>query len=125
MRHYRMYFLLLVSCLFIICCPYSKTLAKDNIAVLVLDHSVKPVDTVSSGRFLEIVWEVKLCNKEEEPVNLIITILFMDKNEDTLEKAEKKCAIKANETRIYSDTLLLRTSIAEEVASTSIDVQVE
>lgn len=125
MRHYRMYFLLFISCLFIVCCPDSNTLAKDNITVLVLDHSVKPVDIVSSGRYLEIVWEVKLCNKEERPVNFIITILFMDKNEDTLEKAEKKCAIKANETRTYSDTLFLRTSIAEKLASTSVDIQIE
>jgi hypothetical protein len=112
-----------ISFILIIGCLWSKPLAQDR--VIVLEHSVKPVEIVSSGRFVETAWEVKICNKEEKPLDLIITISFMDKNDEPLEETEKRCSIKAEETKICSDTVLLRKSVAQQVASSGISVRID
>jgi len=102
---------------------WSKPLGQER--MIILEHSVKPVEMISSGRFVETAWEVKLCNKEEKPLDLIITISFMDKDNEVLEETEKGCRIKAKETKTCSDTVLLRKSLAQKVASTRISVRVD
>ncbi len=104
-------------------CLWSRPLAQEMVTVL--DHSVKPVGVVSSGRFVETAWEVKLRNKDEKPLDLIITISFMDKDDEPLEQAEKRCTIKAKETITFSDTLLLRKSVAQQVTSTGISFRID
>jgi hypothetical protein len=110
-------FILIIGCL------WSKPLAEER--VIILEHSVKPVGIVSSGRFVETAWEVKLSNKEEKPLELIIRISFMDKDEEPLEETEKRCKIKAKETKTCSGTPLLPKSVAQQVASTRISVRID
>jgi hypothetical protein len=109
--------------IFIIGCLWSKPLAQERVTVL--EHVVRPVGIVSSGRFVETAWEVKFFNKEEKPLDLIITISFMDKDNELLEEREERCSIKAKETKICSDTVLLRKSVAEQVASTRISFRID
>jgi hypothetical protein len=111
--------MLFVFCLFFTF-DYLETQAQENITIL--DHTIKPLETVSSGRFIKTVWEVQLCNSSESPINCVITILFIDKNEKPIEEAKKTIEINANETRTYSDTVLLRATLAKQVVSTLVSL---
>jgi hypothetical protein len=109
--------------IFIIGCLWSKALAQER--VIVLEHSVRPVGILSSGRYVETAWDVKVRNNEEKPLDLIITISFVDKDNELLEDTEERCRIKAKETKTCSDTLLLPKSVAQKVTSTEVSVRID
>ena len=113
---------LLVPCLLFMLFN-SHALAEDSITVL--EHSVKPVAAVSSGRYIETAWKVKLCNESEDPVTCVVEIFFKDKNEDSLKKTKKEIELKGHEVSTCSDTVLLRSSIVSEIVSTDISVKIK
>jgi hypothetical protein len=49
----------------------------------------------------------------------------MDKDNELLEETEKRCRIKAKETKTFSDTLLLPRSVVEKVISTEVSFRID
>lgn len=114
---------LLISHIFLFMVFYSHALAENYITVL--ERSVKPVAAVSSGRYIKTIWEVKLCNESDKIVACVVTIIFKDKNEDSLKKTSKEIEIKGHEENTYSDTVLLKSSIVNKIVSTDISIKVK
>lgn len=111
----------LFACLMILC-SYSNVLA-DTIAIL--DHSIRAVSAVSSGRFIKIAWYVKLRNEAPEPQTCEITISFLNGDEEQIGRATKTHTLKPRELKTVSGTVQLRASVAKRIVSCDVSVQIK
>lgn len=90
--------------------------------IQVVKYELKPVETVDSGRYIKTEWSAKIRNRASETVTFEITIFFVDSSNETIKEATSSCELQAQETKTFSDTLLLETSIANKVASTRVSL---
>lgn len=94
--------------------------AADKVAVV--QYELKPVESVNSGRQIKTQWNARLRNKTSGPVSFSITIVFVDSNNETLKEATSQCELEAYETKSFKDTVLVKTSIANKIASTRLKI---
>jgi hypothetical protein len=86
--------------------------------VVVLEYNLKPVGYVESGKYLKTEWSAKLRNRISEPVSFDITIVFFDSSNSELKQDTTQGQLKAQETKTFSNTVLLDASLASKIAST-------
>ena len=97
--------------------------ARDGIVIL--DSSIRAVSRTSSGRFVNIAWSVKLKNEADRPQTGVILVSFLDANDKQIGKASKTQLLKARELKKVTDTVRLRATVAEEIASCDVSVTIE
>lgn len=114
MRNTKRCLILVCSVLFILG-TYSTVLAENGISII--DHSIKAVATVSSGRFIKIAWQVKLKNETNAPLTQLITVSFLDGNKENLGNASKTSKLAAGELTTITDTVVLPTAVAKRIAT--------
>lgn len=95
--------------------------ANDNIAVV--QYELKPVESVDSGRYIKTEWNAKIRNKTSQPVKFLVTIIFVDSDNETLKEVASQCELSAHQTKTFKDTALIETSIASRTASTRVTVE--
>lgn len=88
----------------------------------VLGYSLKPVETLDSGRLVKTEWNAKVRNRASEPVHFTITIFFVDSKNEEISQAQAKCELNAGETKTFSDTVTLEANIARKIASTRVAI---
>lgn len=119
----RLLLLTLSIFLFSICWPAGVS-ARDS--VVILDQSIQAVSRTSSGRFVTIRWSVKLKNEANKPQTCAILISFLDANDEKIGKAAKDGQLlKARESKTITDTIRLRSSVVEKIASCDVSVTIE
>jgi len=119
MRDFKRYRLIAFSCLLLICL-ISNAFAQGKIAVL--DQNIKAVASVSSGRYIKIAWAVKLQNKTNQPVNCDVMIQFLNIRQKEIGLAGKTINLEAKETKLVSDTVLLKSDIANQITTCTVSV---
>jgi len=119
MREFKRYSLNVFSCLLFICL-ISNALAQGKVAVL--DQNIKAVASVSSGRFIKIAWTVKLQNKTNQPVACDVMIQFLDVGQKEIGLTGKTINLEAKETKLVSDTVLLKSDIANQITACTVSV---
>lgn len=86
--------------------------------VIVVEYNLKPIGYINSGRSLKTEWSAKVRNRASESVSFDITIVFVDSSNSELKHVTSKGQLKAKETKTFSDTVFLDSSIAAKIAST-------
>jgi hypothetical protein len=114
--------LLLLLFLITICWPADVS-ARDG--VVILDQSIRAVSRTSSGRFVNIAWNVKLKNEADRPQTCAILVSFLDADDRQIGKATKTQLLKARELKTVTDTVRLRSSVAERIATCDVSVAIE
>jgi hypothetical protein len=97
------------------------TLAGEKISVV--RYELKPLKAVDSGRYIKTEWNAKLRNGVSEHVRFSVTIVFIDKDNETLKEATSQCELKAHETKAFKDTILVETDIANRIVSTKLTIK--
>lgn len=108
------------TCLLLFCF-HTDAPAQGNIVIL--DQNIKAVAAVSSGRYIKIAWTVKLQNTINRSIAFDVTIGFLNSKEENIETANKTSTLEANEVKTVSDTVLLKSSVANQIASCSVSIQ--
>ena len=101
---------------------YSNALSGEKISIL--DHSIKAVATVSSGKFIKIAWTVQLKNELSEPMTCVVSVAFLDGNKEKLGTANKTSTLNPNESKTITDTVVLSTSLAQKIATGEVSVEI-
>ena len=70
----------------------------------------------SSG-YTEIASKVKLQNSSDRPLSFDVTVTFVNSGKDKLGEATKTCKIKAGESKVVSNLVLLDPSVANQIDS--------
>jgi cell division protein FtsB len=91
--------------------------------VAVVQYQLKPIASVDSGRFIKTEWNAKIRNRASEAVKFSVTILFVDSNNETLKETTKQCELKAQQTKSFTDTVLVESSVANKIASTRVQLK--
>jgi len=122
MRNARRYamFLLIGIVLF---SNYSGALAEDKVSIL--DHSIKAVATVSSGKFIKIAWTVHLRNEIGQPMTCVVSVAFLDGNKEKLGTANKTSTLNPNESKTITDTVVLSAPLAQRIATGEVTVEID
>lgn len=115
----RLMSLLLCSMLF---CPYANALPD---CIVVLDSSIRPVSTGSSGRFIKITWKVNLQNKTPEAQTGEIVLSFLNSADEVISKTTKIETLKPREKKTVSGSVRLRASLAQKIASCDVSIKTE
>ena len=116
----RYNWVLIFTCLLLFC-VHTNAPAQGNIVIL--DQNIKAVAAVSSGRYIKIAWTVKLQNTVNRSITFDVTIGFLNSKEEKIESANKTSTLEAKEVKTVSDTILLQSSVANQIASCSVSVQ--
>lgn len=90
--------------------------------VALLEYTLKPVETLDSGRRIKTEWNATIRNRAREPVRFLVTIIFVDGNNEEINQAQTQCELKAHETKTFSDTVVLDAAIANKIASTHMTI---
>lgn len=101
----------------------SGVLAEEKVSIL--DHSIKAVAAVSSGRYIKIAWSVKLRNEISESMTCVISVSFLDGNRVKLGTANKTSKLDPNESKTITDTVVLSTSLAKRIATGEVSVEID
>ena len=109
-----------VLAVFLMICFSMNSWAYDKIAVM--EYSLKPIESLESGRLIKTRWTAKLRNRVSEPVSFSITIIFVGRNNEELKQAKVLGELKALETKTFSDTVTLETALANRIASTRVSI---
>jgi hypothetical protein len=64
------------------------------------------------------MYSVELKNNEATPHSFNVNVVFFDKEKNQLKTSKKKVDIQANETKKFTDAVLLDADIAKKVATT-------
>jgi hypothetical protein len=102
---------------------YSSVLAGDKVSIL--EHSIKAVATVSSGRFIKIAWSVQVRNEIDVPMTCVISIAFLDQNKEKLGTANKTSTLDPKEAKTITDTVVLSSALAQRISSGEVTVEIE
>jgi len=70
-----------------------------------------------SGEYTEIAWKVKLQNNSDKPLAFDVTVTFENAEKDKLGETTKTCRIKAGESKIVSNLVLLNSALASQIDS--------
>lgn len=90
--------------------------------VALLEYSLKPVETLDSGQRIRTEWNAKIQNRAREPVSFLVTIFFIDANNEEISQTQAQCELKAKETKTFSDTVVLEATVANRIASTRVAI---
>ena len=101
----------------------SGVLAEERVSIL--DHSIKAVAAVSSGRYIKIAWSVKLRNEISESMTCVVSVSFLDGNRVKLGTANKTSKLDPNESKTIADTVVLSTSLAKRIATGEVSVEID
>lgn len=91
--------------------------------IAVVNYELKPVETVDAGRYIKAEWNAKIRNRASETVNFNIEINFIDSNSEVLKTVSKECELSAQQTKTFTDTVLLEEAIARKVATTKVELE--
>jgi cell division protein FtsB len=91
--------------------------------IAVVQYELKPIASVDSGRYIKTEWNAKIRNRASEAVKFSVTILFVDSNNETLKETTKQCELKAQQTKSFTDTVLVESSVANKIASTRVQLK--
>jgi len=108
--------LLLIIAAFLFLSAPMNSLAEEAIGIL--NYSLKPIGYVSGDKFIQSIWNLELKNNNGAAHSFNIKIVFYDKEKNQLKEVKKDASINANETRKYSDGVLLEPEMAKKIAST-------
>jgi hypothetical protein len=86
--------------------------------VSIVNYSLKPVGYVDNNKYLQTIYNVEVKNNEGTTHSFNFKIVFLDKEKNQIKEFMKKVEIQANETKKYTDAVLLEPEIAKQVAST-------
>lgn len=111
-------FFLPVAVVFLLALINSHAWAGGKLAVV--QYALKAIESVDSGRYIKTEWNAKIRNRASEPVSFTVTIVFVDSNNDVLKEASSPCELQAQQTKSFSDTVLLEASIASRIATTRV-----
>ena len=110
-----------IACLLIFC-SYTPVSAS---AVVVLDQSIGPVSVVSQGRFYKIGWRVKLRNEAPEPQTCEITLYFLNRDDEVIGETSKTQTLQARESKTVKGSVQFRKSIAQQIATCDVSVEMK
>lgn len=91
--------------------------------IVVVQYELKPVEAVDSGRFIKTEWNATIRNRASEPVKFSVTIVFVDGDNETLKESTCQCELKAQETKPFKGTVLVKSSVANKIASTRVKIE--
>jgi len=109
--------------LFIFFCFNSNGFAEDKVSIL--EHNIKAVATVSSGKYIKLAWSVKLKNQINEAMTCVVSFSFLDGNKVKLGTANKTSTLEPNESKTISDTVVISTSLAQRIANGEVTVVID
>lgn len=90
--------------------------------VALLEYTLEPVATVDSGQRIKTEWKATIRNRAPETVRFLVTIFFVDGNNEEISQVQTQCELKAKETKTFSDTVVLEATIAKKIASTRVSI---
>jgi hypothetical protein len=115
MKKSRIVLALLISSFLITFCTINSW-ADDVISIV--NYSLKPVGYVDNDKSLQTVYNVELKNNQATAHSFNVKVVFYDKGNNQLKSSKKKVDIAANETKKFTDAVLIDAAIAKQVAST-------
>jgi hypothetical protein len=107
-------FMLFVSFLIALCSLNSWADSTINI----LNYSLKPVGYVEDNKYLQTMYSVELKNNDAASHSFNFKVVFFDKEKNQIKESIKKVDIQANETKKYSDAVLVEADLAKQIATT-------
>jgi hypothetical protein len=107
--------MLFISSFLLAYCPINSW-AEDVISIV--NYSLKPVGYVNNDTFLQTIYNVELKNNQGTPHSFNVKIVFFDKGNNQLKSSKKKVDIAANETKKYTDAVLIEAELAKKVSTT-------
>ena len=122
MKDKKRYIVLTILGLFIFG-SFSNALAEDRFPIdnqsiaAIVDQSSKNTSVTSSGEYTEIAWKVKLRNDTDKPISSDVSVAFLNSDQDKLAVTTKTAEIKPGESKVVSNTVLLRSVLAQKIAS--------
>ena len=102
---------------------FSNVLAEDRFNIddqsitAIVDKSMKDNTAISADGYTEIAWKIKLRNDTDKPVSTDVTVAFLNSEKDKLGVATKTSKFEPGESKIVSSTVLLRSALAQKIAS--------
>jgi len=87
-------------------------------SISILDYSLKPVGYIQGEKSIKSKWDMELKNNEGTTQSVNIKILFYDRDKNKLKEVNKKVYINANQTKKYSDEVILDSETAKKVTAT-------
>ena len=115
MKKTGIFFALLISTFIIAFCSVNSW-ADDVISIV--NYSLKPVGYVDDNKYLQTIYNVELKNNEGTPHSFNVKVVFYDKEKNQLKESRKKVDMQANETKKFTDAVLLEPELAKQVATT-------
>ena len=115
MRKARISLLLIISS-FLILFFLSNSWAEDIINIL--NYSLKPVGYVDDNKSLQTVYNIELKNNQGTAHSFNLKIVFYDKAKNQLKESKTKYEIQANETKKYSDVILVDAELGKQISTT-------
>jgi hypothetical protein len=92
--------------------------------ISILNYSLKPVGYVNNNKFISSNYQLELKNNERTAKNVKYTIMFYDKNQNTVKEVKKEINLNGKETKKYSDDVLLDSGTAKKITATEAIVEI-
>ena len=115
MKKTGIFFVLLISSFIIAHGPIDSW---SNDVISIVNYSLKPVGYVENNKYLQTMYNIELKNNDASPHSFNVKIVFFDKEKSQVKESTKKVEIQANETKKYTDAVLVEAELAKQVAST-------
>ena len=106
--------ILFVACLIAFCSFNSWA---DNV-INVVNYSLKPAGYVDNNKYLQTVYNVELKNNDAASHSFDFKVVFFDKDKNHVKESVKKVEIHANETKKYTDAVLVEADLAKQISTT-------
>jgi len=127
MKSNKRYIVLTILGLFVFG-SFSSALAEDRFDIdnqsiaAIVEHNSKGMASISSDGYIEIAWKVKMRNDTDTPVSSDVTVAFLNSNNDKLAVATKTAKIEPGESQLVSNTVLLRSVLAQKITSGYVEI---
>jgi len=108
--------LLLIISAFLI--AYSPMNLQAEETITILNYSLKPIGYVDDDKSLQTVYNIELKNNQGTAHSFNLKIVFYDKTKNQLKESKKKYEIQANETKKYSDVILVDAELGKQISTT-------
>ena len=92
-------------------------------SVVVSKYDVRPVASVSSGRYIDIAWRVELHNTTSTPQICDITLSFLDAEDVVVGTAAKTQELDPLQEKRVKGRVRLRSSVAQQIVATDVSVE--
>lgn len=107
---------LIISAFFIVYSPMN--LRAEDSAISILNYSLKPGGYVDDNKSLQTIYNIELKNNQGTAHSFSLKIVFYDKAKNQLKESKKKYEIQANETKKFSDVILIDAEMGKQISST-------